>query len=124
MGSPIPWASAPGLVLDELRRAALADEHGLRPEALVRVAHRLDDQVRRVAAQVARLEGGVRDRRAAVAPLDHREEQVGVRVALRGVQHVVHVAHGRGDAHRAHVRRPFVRPERQLHDEGRAGVRR
>ena len=75
-----------------------------------------------VAAEVARLERRVRDRRAAVAALDHREQQVGVRVALRCVQHVVHAAHRRRDAHRADVRRPFVGPE--LSFIGRRGVRR
>jgi hypothetical protein len=57
-----PLGERPGLVLDQLRGARLADEHRVGPEALRRVAHRLDDQPGRVAAEVARLEGGVRDR--------------------------------------------------------------
>ena len=50
-----------------------------------------------------------------VAPLDHREQQVGVGVALRRVQHVVHALHRGGDAHRADVRRAFVGPDGELH---------
>jgi hypothetical protein len=103
---PHALGERPRLVLDQLRGAALADQQRGRAEALVGVAHRLAHQVRRVAAEVARLEGRVRDRRAAVVPLDHREQQVGVRVALRRVEHVVDVAHRRRHAHRADVRRP------------------
>ncbi len=109
---------AAGIVLDQLGGARRAHHHRLRLEALVRLARRVLEELRGVAAEVARLERGVRHRRPAREPLDHREEQVRVRVALRRVQHVVHVAHRGGDAHRADVRRSFVGPERELHVDG------
>jgi hypothetical protein len=108
-----------GVVLDELGGAGRADDHRLRLESLVGLAGRGLEQLGGVAAQVARLEGGVGDRRAARQPLDHREQQVGVGVALRRVQHVVQLAHRGRDPHRADVRRSFVGPERELHDEAR-----
>jgi len=84
-------------------------------EAGLRIGDGRFHQLRGVAAQVARLERGVGDRRAAVLPLDHREQQVGVGIALRRVQHVVHPAHGCGDPHRPHVGRAFVGPEGEFH---------
>ena len=110
-----PLRERPRLVLDELRGARLADEQRVRAEALVGGLDALDDEPGGVAAEVARLEGRVRDRRAVIAALDHREQEVRVGVALRGVQHVVHVEQGVGDAHRPDVGRPFVGPDRELH---------
>jgi hypothetical protein len=66
-----------------------------------------------VAAEVAGLECRVGDRRALRTPLDHGEQQVGVGVALRRVQHVVHIGHRGGDAHRPDVRRSLVGPDRR-----------
>ena len=106
---------AAGIVLDQLGGAGRADQHRLRLEALVGVARRGLEQLGRVAAEVARLEGRVGDRRALGAALDHREQQVGVGVALRRVQHVVHALHRGGDAHRADMRRAFVGPDGELH---------
>ena len=103
------------VVLDQLGGAGRTHQHRRRLEALERIERGGLEQLGGVATQVARLEGGVGDRRALVAALDHREQQVGVGVALRRVQHVVHVLHRGGDAHRADVRRAFVSPERQLH---------
>jgi assimilatory nitrate reductase catalytic subunit len=56
-------------------------------------------------------------KRAPGQALDHREQQIGVGVALRRVQHVVHVAQRGGHAHGADVRRAFVGPQGQLHDQ-------
>ena len=104
-----------GIVLDQLGGAGRAHQHGLGRKALVGLAGGGLEQLGGVAAQVARLEGGVGHGRAAVAPLDHGEQQVCIGVALWRVQHVMHVAHGGGDAHRAHMRGAFVGPEGQLH---------
>ena len=88
---------AAGIVLDQLGGAGRADQHRLRLEALVGLARGGLEQLGRVAAEVARLEGRVGDRRTLAAALDHREQQVGVGVALRRVQHVVHALHRGGD---------------------------
>ena len=103
------------IVLDQLRRAGGADDDRLGPEALGSVAQRRLEQLRGVAAQITRLEGGVGDRRARIAPLDHGEEQIGVGVALRRVQHVVQPLHRGSDAHGAHMRRALIGPEGELH---------
>ena len=103
------------VVLNQLGGARGANQHRLRLEALERIARRVLEQLGRVAAQIARLERGVSDRRPFRQPLDHREQQIGVGVALRCVQHVMHAFHGGGDAHRADVRRAFVGPQGQLH---------
>ena len=103
------------VVLDQLGGAGRAHQHGRRIEARHGLAGRVFEEFGRVAAQITRLEGGVGDGRAARQALDHGEQQVGVGVALRGVQHVVHIRHGGGHAHRAHMGRSFVSPERQLH---------
>jgi hypothetical protein len=50
-----------------------------------------------------------------VAPLDHREEQVGIGVALGRVQDVVQALHRGGDTHGADMGRAFVCPDGQLH---------
>ena len=112
------------IVLDEFGRARGADEHGFRLEALVGVAHGILEQFGGVAAKVARLESGVGHRRARVAPLDHREEKIGVGVALRRMENVVHAFHCGGDAHRADVGRAFVGPDRQLHGQTSTSSRR
>ena len=103
------------VVLDQLGGAGRAHQHGSGVEARHGLACSVLEQLGRVTAQIARLEGGVGDGRAARQALDHGEQQVGVSVALRGVQHIVHVRHGGGHAHRAHMGRSFVSPERQLH---------
>ena len=117
-----------GLVLDQFGGAALTHQQGLGLEALHGVGDRALDQLGGVTAEIAGLEGGVGDGRAAITPLDHREQQVGVGVALRRVQHIVHPFHRGGDAHRTDVGRAFVGPERQFHgvergnrERGKAG---
>ena len=104
-----------GLILNEFRRARLADQHGVGLEAFVGVTHCRLHELRRVTAEVPRLERGIGHRRSCVTALDHGEEQIRIRVALRRMQHVMHALHRGRDAHRAHVRRAFVRPERQFH---------
>ena len=52
---------------------------------------------------------------AAGAALDHGDQQVRIGVALRRMQHEVHAPHAGRDPHRAHMRRTFVGPERELH---------
>ena len=106
---------AAGIVLDEFGRAGRADQHRIGLEALDRVAAGGLEDLRRVGAEVARLEGRVGDRRARVAPLDHGEQQVGIGVALRRVQHVVDALHRSGDPHRADMGRAFICPDGELH---------
>ena len=112
------------IVLDEFGRARRANQNGLGLETLVGVAHRILEQFGSVAAEVARLESCVGDRRARIAALDHREQKVGVGVALRGVEHIVHAFHRGGDAHRADMGRAFVGPDRQLHGQTSTSSRR
>ena len=106
------------IVLDQLGRAGRADQHRLRLEALVGIARGALEQLRGVAAEIARLERRVGDRRTLRVALDHREQQIGVGVALRRVQHVMHAVHRGRDPHRADVGRAFVCPERELHRLG------
>ena len=104
-----------GLILDEFSGAALPHQQRLRLEAIGCIANRALHQLGGVTPQVPGLKGGVGHRRALVAPLDHREQQIGVGVALGGVQHVVHPLHRGGDAHGAHVGRAFVGPKGEFH---------
>ena len=104
------------VVAEEVRALAMRSaEAAIGLEALVGITHRLLHQFGGIAAEVTRLERRIRDRRALITPLDHGEEQIGVGVALRSVQHVVHTAHRGRNAHRADVRRAFVGPEREFH---------
>ena len=103
--------------MNQLGGARRADHHGLRLEALKGVARGGFEQLRGVAAQVARLEGGVGDRRALGQALNHGEQQVSVGVALRCVQHVMHTFHRGGDAHGTDVRWAFVSPQGELHGQ-------
>ena len=101
------FGEAGGVVLDQLGGAGGADDDRLGAEALVGVAAGGLEELRGVGAEVAGLEGGVGDRRAVAAALDHGEEQIGVGVALRRVQHVVQAGHAGGDAHaRRHAAGP------------------
>ena len=106
---------ATGIVLNEFRSAGGTDNHCLGLEARIGLGGGGLEQFRRVAAQVACLECGVGHGRAGVAALDHGEQQVGVGVALRGVQHIVQSVHCRGDAHGADMRRAFIGPQGELH---------
>ena len=103
------------IVLDQFRRAGGADDHGLWAEALVSLARGAGEEVRRIRAQISGLEGRVGHRRAMVAPLDHREEKIGVGVALGRMKHVVQALHPGRHAHRADMGRAFVCPHGQLH---------
>ena len=106
---------AAGIVLDQLGGAGRAHDHRLRAEPLIGGVAGGSEQVGGVAAQVARLEGGIGHRRAVGAPLDHGEQQVGIGVALRGVQHVMQARHRGSDPQGAHMRRAFICPHAQLH---------
>ena len=53
--------------------------------------------------------------RPAIAALDHREEKIGISVALRRMEHIMDAAHGGCDAHRADMRRSLICPDRELH---------
>ena len=103
------------VVLDQLCRARRPDQHRLGLEAIIGLAHRVLEQGRRVGAEIARLEGGVGDRRALFPPLDHGEQQVCVGIALRGVQHVVHPLHRGRDPHGADVGGTLICPQGELH---------
>jgi hypothetical protein len=87
----------------------------LRLEAVVGALRGALEKGGSVGPKVGGLEGGEGDRRAMIATLDHREEEVGVGVTLRGVQDVVDVLHAGRDAHRANVRGAFVGPEGEFH---------
>jgi hypothetical protein len=106
---------AAGVVLDELGRAGCANQQCLGLETLGGGNRSLLEQLCRVRPKVARLEGGVGDRRPLAIALDHREQQVGIGVALWRMQHVVQAFHGGCDAHRADVRRAFICPHCKLH---------
>ena len=104
-----------GIVLDQFGGAGSSYQDRLRLEAFIGFRHGRLEQFGGVAAEVAGLEGGVGHRRALGPPLDHGEQQIGVGVALRSVQHVMHAFHRGGDPHGSHMGRGFVCPERQLH---------
>ena len=103
------------IVLNELGRAGGSHQQGLGCMAFHGIANGGLKELGGVLAEVAGLEGGVGDRRALAATLDHGEEQVGVGVALGCMEHVVDIAHGGGNAHGPHMGRPFVRPEGEFH---------
>ena len=104
-----------GVILDKLGRAGCADDHRLRRKALIGVGASRFEKFGGVGPEIARLKRRVAHRRPRVAALDHREEKVGVSVALRGVQHIVQPLHAGGDAHCADMGRAFIGPDRQLH---------
>ena len=106
---------ATGVVLDQLGGARGPHQHGFGGKAFKRVTGSGFEQLGGVATQIARLEGGVGHRWAARQALDHGEQQIGIGVALGRVQHIVHIAHGGGDAHGPNVGRAFVCPEGELH---------
>ena len=112
------------VVLDQLGGAGGSHQHRLRLEAVVGVAGRGLEQLGGVAAEVARLEGGVGDRRTLRPALDHREQQVGVGVALRRVQDVVNALHRGCDPHGPDMRWAFVGPDGELHGQATSRVRR
>ena len=110
-----PAREALGIVLDQLAGAGGADQQHLGTEPLDGLARGGLEEFRRVAAEVAGLEGRVGHGRTTIPPLDHGEEQVRVGVALRRVEHVVHAGHRGGDAHRPDMGRPLIGPEGELH---------
>ena len=110
-----PRGKAPGVVLDELGGAGGTDHDGLGPEAFVGVAAGVLEELSGISAEVASLEGRVGDGRAGAAALDHGKEEVGVGIALGRVQDEVQAAHRGGDPHGAHMRRPLVGPDGELH---------
>ena len=103
------------VVLNQLSRARRAHQHGLGLKPFMGLTRRRLEQLGRVAAQVTGLEGGVGHRGAARQALNHGEQQVSVGVALRGVQHIVHIGHGRSHPHGADMGRAFVGPQGELH---------
>ena len=109
------FGQAARIVLDQFGGAGCADQQGLRLEPLVGLMRGVLEQFGGVAAEVARLEGRVGDRRALRLPLDHSEQQVGVGVALRRVQHVVQPLHRGGDPHRPDMGRSLIGPQREFH---------
>ncbi len=86
------------IVLNEFSRAGCADDQCFGLEALVGFGDRALEKLGRVTAEVARLEGRIGDRRALLIALDHREQEIGVGIALRRMQHVMDAAHRIGDA--------------------------
>ena len=110
-----------GIVLDQLGRARGSDDQRLRLEAVIGLLARLFEQRRGVRPKIARLKRRVGDRRALAAPLDHREQQVGIGVALGRVQHIVQVRHAGGDTHRADMGRALICPDGQFHERRTRG---
>ena len=106
---------AAGIVLDKFRGAGGADQQRLGLETLVGLARGVLEQLGGIAAEVARLERRIGDRGSFRLPLYHGEQQVGVGVALRRVQHVMQPVHRGGDSHRPDMGRTFICPERELH---------
>ena len=104
-----------GLILDQFSRAALPHQQGLGLEPLHSLRHRTLHQLGGITAQISGLKGGVGDRWAPVTPLDHREQQIGVGVALRGMEHVMDALHRSGDTHGPNVGGAFVGPEGEFH---------
>ena len=103
------------IVLNQLGGARRTYQHGRRFEAFNGLTCRIFEKLCRVATQVTCLECCVRDWRATGQALNHGEQQIGVGIALGCVQHIVHIAHGGGNAHGANVWRSFVCPKRELH---------
>ena len=104
-----------GIVLDQLGGAGRADQHRLRLEAFERIARGTLEQFGGVLAEIARLEGGVGDRGTLAAPFNHREQQIGIGVALRRVEHVMHALHRGRDPHCPDMGWSFVGPDGELH---------
>ena len=102
-------------VLQQFGRARLADEEDPRLEALEGLADERLRHLGRVAAEIARLEGRVAHVRTPGTPLDHREEQISISIALRRMKDVVNILHRGSDPHRADMGRAFICPDSQLH---------
>ena len=109
------FAQAARVILNQLGGAGRTHQHGLWRKALEGLAGRIFEEFGGIAAQIARLESGVGHRRAFLQALNHRKEQVCIRVALGRMQHVMHAFHGRGNTHGAYMGRSFVSPQGQLH---------
>ena len=109
-----------GLILNQLRGAAFPHQQGIGLEAIHRFTHMPFHQFGGVPAEIPGLKGGVGDGRTLSAPLNHREQQIGIGVPLGGMEHVMNAAHGGGNAHGPHMGWPFVGPERELHGIRRA----
>jgi hypothetical protein len=61
---------------------------------------------------------------ARIAALDHREQKIGISVALRRMQHIMDLFHRRTDAHRADMGRSFIGPQGELHGQTSSSSRR
>ena len=103
------------IILDQFSGAGGADEHRLRLESVEGFLRRGLEEFGGIAAEVAGLEGRVGNRRALGGPLDHGEQQIGIGVALRRMQHIMDTLHRRGDPHRADMGGAFIGPDSELH---------
>ena len=109
------FAQTARVILNQFGRTGGTHQHGFGGKTLEGLPGRSLEKLCGVAPEISRLKGGVGDGRALLQALDHGEQQVGIGVALGCMQHIVHAFHRRGNAHRPHVRRSFVSPERELH---------
>ncbi len=103
------------IILQQFRGAGSCNYDRLRTEALISIADRCLKQLRRIGAEISRLERRIGDRRALAAPLDHREQEICIGVALRGMQNEVDSHHTRHDADGPDVRRTFICPKGEVH---------
>ena len=107
---PHAGGQAAGIILDQLGCARGRNQQRLGAVALVGGAAGIFEQPRGICPQIACLKGGIGDRRAVVAPLDHCKQQIGIGIALGRVQHHMHIAHARGHADGPDMGRAFVCP--------------
>ena len=110
------FAQTTWVVLNEFSGARRTHQHGFGRKTFKSFAGGGFEKLGGIATQITCLKGGVGHRRAFRQTLDHGEQQIGVGIALRRMQDIVHIFHGRGHTHCAHVRRSFVSPECELHD--------
>ena len=103
------------IVLNQFCGTRRTDQQGSGFEARNGLTRCIFKQLCGIATQIAGLEGGVSDGRPSGQTLNHGEQQVGVGIALRCVQDVMHVLHGRCNAHGPNVWGSFVSPKRELH---------
>ena len=103
------------IILDQFGRTRGTNNQGLGLKTVISILTGCFKQIGRISAQIARLKGGIGHRWAVITALDHCEQQIGISIALRGMQHVMQALHPCSNAHRANMGRAFICPNRQLH---------
>ena len=113
---------ATGVILNQLGSARGTDNHRLWLEALVSRPAGVSKKLSCIGPEIAGLKRRIGHRRPMVPALDHREEEIGIGVALRRVQNVMQAGHAGGDSHGADMRRAFICPDRQFHSAAVRGA--